>query len=44
MYIPPFTASTWPVMYAASSLTRNFTALATSAGAHAFLATILNLR
>src|SRR5689334_22568396 len=32
MYIPPFTASTWPVMYDASSLARNFTAAAISSG------------
>ena len=32
IYIPPLTASTWPVMYDASSLARNFTAAAMSSG------------
>jgi hypothetical protein len=32
IYIPPFTASTWPVMYEASSLARNLTAAAISSG------------
>src|SRR5580700_2274903 len=32
IYIPPFTASTWPVMYDASSLARNLTAAAMSSG------------
>ena len=30
MNIPPFTSSTWPVIYAAASEARNFTACATS--------------
>src|SRR5580700_8129949 len=32
MYMPPFTSSTWPVMYDAASEARNFTASATSCG------------